>query len=588
MKPSGLSPAFLWRLAAPLRKRAGAVLALMILDSALASLGIGLVLPVTGALLIGEGGASSVAMIGALDGLSHRERVLWLGALILAVFALKAAVSFAHALLARDFAERMRCFWMQKIGERYLHGRFDEVAIRRQGAVVNDWFNEPGAAARFLLAYMGYLSALFLTAALLVVSLLVDWRVTLAFVAVGTVAALVLSKSAYGRIARLSGTKLLHNQALGASISENVGQLREIKLLGLEHRRMQEVRELAEQLKKIFVRLAVGGEAPRIVGEFAAVAIFVATLAALVVAGKEPRDAIPLLAFFFIAFYRLVTASMQVVSSRIKALSDMRSVELVQQLSTAAYEREGGSAAGVPIPRITTDVVFEDVEFGYGNGDPVLRRATFTIATGKLTFLVGPSGAGKSTVLDLLMRLHSPRSGRVVANGRNVRDFDLSQWRRRLGYVSQDATLFNGTVRFNVQLGRLDATEADVWEACRLAGAHEFLQELPGGMDTLVGHRGYTLSGGQAKRIAIARMLVRQPDFLLLDEATSAFEQTMESTIIARVRERYPSMGVLQITHRLDAAKQADHIIIMDAGTPIVAGAWTELDVARRVHLMGS
>jgi ABC-type multidrug transport system fused ATPase/permease subunit len=581
MKPAGLSPAFLWRLAAPLRTRAAVVLGLMVLDSALASIGIGLVLPVTGALLLGDGEAASVAMLDVLDGYSYRERVLWLGALILAVFALKAAVSFAHALLARDFAERMRCFWMEKIGERYLHGRFEEVAIRRQGAVVNDWFNEPGAAARFLLAYMGYLSALLLTGALLVVSLLVDWRVTLAFVAVGALAALALSKGAYGRIARLSGTKLQHNQALGAAISENVGQLREIKLLGLEGRRLDEIRELAQRLKKIFIRLAVGGEAPRIVGELAAVVIFVATLGALVVAGKDARDVVPLLAFFFVAFYRLVTASMQVVSGRIKALSDLRSVELVHELSTLPYEREG-AGGNLPIERITSDVVFENVEFGYGNDEAVLQGVSFTIGMSKLTFLIGPSGAGKSTVLDLLMRLQAPRSGRIVANSSDIRDFDLSQWRQRLGYVSQDAALFNGTVRMNVRLGRPEAGDSDIEEACKLAGVQDFLADLPAGLETLVGHRGYALSGGQAKRIAIARMLLRKPDLLLLDEATTAFEQEMESAIIARVRDRYPHIGVLQVSHRLASARSADSVVALEHGKISAFGSWQDVVATSR------
>jgi ABC-type multidrug transport system fused ATPase/permease subunit len=307
--------------------------------------------------------------------------------------------------VARDFAERMRCLWMERIGERYLNGRFAELATRRQGAAVNDWFNEPGAAARFLLAYMGYLSAVLLTAALLLVSLVVEWRVTAAFVVGALLMGFILSRSAYARIARMSGTKLQHSQALGAAISENVGQLREIKLLGLEGRRLAEVSQIAGQLKKIFVRLAVGGEAPRIVGELAAVAVFVATLLGLVLAGRDAREIIPLLAFFFVAFYRLVTAGMQAVSGRIKALADLRSVELVHQLSTAPYEREGGRA-GAPIARIISDIVFEDVEFGYGHAEPVLRGVSFGIARGKLTFLVGPSGAGKSTILDLLMRLH--------------------------------------------------------------------------------------------------------------------------------------------------------------------------------------
>jgi ABC-type multidrug transport system fused ATPase/permease subunit len=129
----------------------------------------------------------------------------------------------------------------------------------------------------------------------------------------------------------------------------------------------------------------------------------------------------------------------------------------------------------------------------------------------------------------------------------------------------------------NLQLGRPGATADELAEACKLAGASDFLGELPEGMDTVIGHRGYAISGGQAKRIAIARMLVRQPDLLILDEATSAFEQEMENAIIARVRARYPEMGVLQISHRLESARAADHVVALDQGVTVAAGTWNEL-----------
>jgi ABC-type multidrug transport system fused ATPase/permease subunit len=315
-----------------------------------------------------------------------------------------------------------------------------------------------------------------------------------------------------------------------------------------------------------------------------AVCTFVAVLVAFVVLGKDVREAVPLLAFFFVACYRLVTSGMQIVAGRVKALSDLRSVELVHRLSSEPYpgEHRGGEA---PIDRLETDVRFEDVGFAYGD-EPVLRGVTLTIARGKLTFLVGASGAGKSTVLDLLMRLHSPSSGRIMANGRAITGFDLAQWRRRLGYVSQDAALFNGSIRMNVQLGHPDAPPEAIDEACRLAGAYDFVNDLPAGADTVVGHRGYAISGGQAKRIAIARMLVRQPDLLILDEATSAFEQAMERAIIARIRTRYPQMSLLQITHRLDSARGADHIVILEQGRVAAAGSWNELAAGEHAHLV--
>jgi ABC-type multidrug transport system fused ATPase/permease subunit len=586
MQPKpGLSPLFVWDLCRPFRGRALALLALIALDSALASLGVGMIVPITGVALLSEQKIPGLALFGWLEALPYRERVAWLAAITVSLFALKALVSLAHAYFGRDLAERMRCFWVERIGERYLFSPFAEFAAQRQGALVNDWFSEPAVGARFLLGYMAYVSAILLTAGLLAIALAVEWRTTVAFVAVGLLVAFVLNRSAYVRVTQLGGMKLKHNQALGAAITENVGQLREVRLLGVERLRLGEVTELASQLRRIFVRLAVSGEAPRVVGEFTVVCIFMATIVGLVLAGRDAREFLPLLAFFFVAFYRLVTAGMQVVAGRIRILADLRSVELMSRLSAAV--RLDAGRAGTPIEKLLSDVRFENVSFAYGAGEPVLRSVTLTIAKGKLTFLVGPSGAGKSTVLDLLMRLHAPGSGRIVANGRGIEELELAQWRLRLGYVSQDAALFNGTIRMNVLLGRPDASAAQVEEALRLAGAQDFLDELPAGAETVVGHRGYALSGGQAKRIAIARMLVRQPDLLILDEATSAFEHAMERAIIGRVRARYPEMSVLQVSHRLDSARGADHIVALEEGKVVASGPWSELAAGGQAYLVG-
>jgi len=578
-----LTPLFAWNLSRPFRGRAALVLALMVMDSVLASIGIGMIVPIAASVLAPAPPTAGLAgMFGLALDLPYGQRVSLLALITLAVFALKAGISMAHAYLSRDFAERMRCFWIKHIGDRYLFGAFAVVASRRQGAVVNDWFNEPGGASRFLLAYMGYLSSLLLTICVLLVSLLVEWMITVAFVVCAVVLGFALHRGAYGRIARLSATKLQHHQALGAAMSESIGQLREMKLLGIEEQRSGAVLDLARHLSTIYIRLGISSEAPRIIGEFVAVAIFVAALTGLVIVGKDPTEIVPLLAFFFVAFYRLVTAGMQVVAGRIKALADLRSAELVHELSAPLEApRDTGK---IPISKIETDIELKDVDFAYPGGELVLRGVSFTIPRAKLTFLVGSSGAGKSTILDLLLRLYSPNSGRIIANSRSIDEFQLSSWRSRLGYVSQDAALFHGSIRANLAISRMEASESDIAEACDLAGVSHFLAELPAGMDTLVGHRGYALSGGQAKRIAIARMLVRKPDFLILDEATSAFEQAMEDAIIARVRARYPDMGVLQVSHRLDSARLANQVVVLEKGRIAAAGPWNEVSTSSQEY----
>jgi ABC-type bacteriocin/lantibiotic exporter with double-glycine peptidase domain len=257
-------------------------------------------------------------------------------------------------------------------------------------------------------------------------------------------------------------------------------------------------------------------------------------------------------------------------------LNDIDAMRLMRTLDTqdvAFEEREGGR----PVEGLADDIRFDGVSFSYGPDRPVLFDVDLVIPRGKVTFLIGRSGAGKSTLLDLLMRLQRPTEGRITVGGSDISDFNLVQWRRTFGYVSQDAALFNGAVRMNLALAKPDATEEELVEACRLAGIHEFIQSLPDGYDTVVGDRGHSVSGGQRKRIAIARALMHRPQVLILDEATTSFEQTLEAELIARLLAAIPNLTVIQVTHRLQTASTADFVIVLEHGRVIATGSWEEV-----------
>jgi ATP-binding cassette, subfamily B, bacterial len=225
-------------------------------------------------------------------------------------------------------------------------------------------------------------------------------------------------------------------------------------------------------------------------------------------------------------------------------------------------------------------LAFEHVTFGYTPERKQLVDATFTLRAGQTVAFVGASGSGKSTVLNLLMRFYDPDSGRVSVDGHDLRAIARQSLREQMGVVFQDSILFDTTIRENIRVGKLDATDAEIEAAARAAEVHEMVAAMPAGYDTLVGERGSRLSGGQRQRIAIARALLRDPRMLLLDEATSALDAATEAAINDTLAHVSRGRTVISVTHRLAAVTALDRICVLDKGALVEDGTHEALVTA--------
>ena len=217
------------------------------------------------------------------------------------------------------------------------------------------------------------------------------------------------------------------------------------------------------------------------------------------------------------------------------------------------------------------------VDFGYDTKDLVLHDINLSIEKGKTTALVGASGAGKTTLADLIPRFYDPNSGIIAIDDINIKDLEINSLRQRMAVVSQDTFIFNNSVRYNLTYGLQDIPEELIIEVAQQANSWQFIQELPEGLDTILGDRGVRLSGGQRQRIAIARALLRDPEILILDEATSALDSLTEKLIQESLAKLSVGRTVIAIAHRLSTIIRADKIVVLEAGRIVEQGAYQEL-----------
>ena len=222
-------------------------------------------------------------------------------------------------------------------------------------------------------------------------------------------------------------------------------------------------------------------------------------------------------------------------------------------------------------------VEFCDVSFGYDPKRPILDKVSFTVRPQQKVAVVGASGAGKSTLVKLLFRFYDPSSGKILIDGQEISAVTQDSLRKTIGVVPQDTVLFNASLYENIRYGRIDASDAEVQEAIKLAHLEGFIKQLPEGTDTLVGERGLKLSGGEKQRVAIARTILKRPAILVFDEATSSLDSRSEQSILQAIRDVSRGQTSLVIAHRLSTIVDADHILVMEQGRIVEQGHHSEL-----------
>jgi len=363
------------------------------------------------------------------------------------------------------------------------------------------------------------------------------------------------------------------NERVQRNVQAGTQGVRDVKLFTVAEEVYREFSDAVDQFARSEVKLRRNQAAMQNFYQLLiAVMIFVLIYAAVRISSLSLAN----LGVFLFAMFRL--------GPRVSTLNDFLyrlDGNLPHLVRTQRFVDELGDRTEAPEATTELDgsietISFEDVRFAYEN-DEVLSGVSFEIDRTDFVAFVGPSGAGKSTIVGLLTRMYRPKEGRITANGRPIREFDLEEWRNRIAVVRQHPYVFDETLRYNLTIGNRDVTDEEIREVCEIAQVTEFLDELPQGMETNLGDDGVRLSGGQRQRIAIARALLKDADFVVFDEATSDLDTNLERRVHQGIEAMERDCGLFVIAHRLSTVTGADRIYAMGNGRILETGTHEEL-----------
>ncbi len=416
-------------------------------------------------------------------------------------------------------------------------------------------------------------------AVLVVLMVTVLWMqdIQLALVATAFVPLIVVGVMLHHPAANRRSRAAMENASvLSSHLIEDVTAVETIKSFGVERARLEET----EDKLVTFAQSQFGLQ--KLSLSMSSLSLFFTTLAGVVIlwfgGHRVIAGALSIgqLMFFYTLLGYLLEPLGRLASVNFQIQDALVAVDRLYQVLDMELEQPEGDKK-LDFGGVTDAIELRNVSFKYGCRTQVLDKLNLRIPAGKTVAIVGESGSGKSTLIKLLMGFYQPSEGSVLADGVDQRDFDVTSWRGRIGLVSQDAFVFNGTLRENISLGRPGATLEEVIAATQAAGLEEFVASLPERFETVVGERGANLSGGQRQRLAIARALLRQPDVLIFDEATSHLDTATEKAIQKNLCATLAGKTVILVAHRLSTIRSADLIYVLHQGQVAEFGTHRQL-----------
>ena len=574
---TGLRPIRFWRqvlrLADPPRWASAAILVLGLIAAALEGAGLYLFIPLMQSLGAGDSGHPLArAFARLLEPVPAHHRPIWLVAGLCFSIIAKNAVTYAGGYVARlvdgQVAHRLRT---QVFAQTLTSCADDRPEARITDVVAtlsnNTWKVSHALSLVFRLIICT--AAMFVFFALL---LAISVKLTLvAAVMLGLTAALVHLVT--GRAEEVGEAVVEENKAFGLRMWESAGALQLIRSFGREDYEVRRFSQVSEVVRRRILTLDMTWALPGPIAEVAGAIL----IGALILVGISSDAGLAPLAAFLAVLYRLQGPTRELMQCKVALDGLAAAVRDVDDYLKATQVPPVVSGA-LPARPLVHAIILREVSFRYAAGEPLaLDRVSLTLPAGRTIAIVGRSGAGKSTLAALLFRFRDPGSGDILVDGAPLTDLDLASWRARVSLMPQEAMIFHDTAMANIAYGKVAATEQEVYDAARVAGADGFIRQLRGGYDTTLGDHGARLSGGQKQRIALARTILKDPDLLLLDEPTSALDLETEKTFQTALKTFAHGRTIVVIAHRLSTVLAADLVVVLDEGRVVDQGPPSEL-----------
>ena len=543
------------------------VLLALLVASLCEAVGISALVPVIALLSDQDGGGASstygTSIAAALKVVGIQPTLGSLLSIIVVAFTLKALISFLTLSYAGIVAARVAV----RLRERLINGLFNAnwsfYSNHQSGNLANAVSNDATRAGDAYLLAAQFIANVVQSLVYAVVALMIDWRLALIGLVVSGIMARILSVLI--RVSRRAGRRQTdRTNDLTVEVVDMLANIKPVKSMNRYKPLYGSFQRSIGKLQKSLNTREMSRHGLNQAGD----AIVVISVAGIIyVVHTYWQTPISELVVSGVLFLKIVSNTGKLQRWLQQTVQVESSYERLTEL-VALAESQKEELAGTAAPDMDADFRLEDVSFSYGDKH-VLKGVNLVIPAHNITVLKGPSGSGKTTIVDLLIGLHRPTSGRILLGGTPLSEIDLLGLRSRIGYVPQELNLLHSTVRQNITMGDESISDEAVMEALKLAGAADFIAGLPAGLDTNVGEMGGKLSGGQRQRISLARALVRRPAMLILDEVTSALDPATEAEIIRNIAELSPRYTIIVITHHESWASIADQLYNIRTGEAV-------------------